>query len=74
MCGEMASDISSIPLLLGLGIDSFSVSASAILKTRKIINSLTFTECQVLVNKALNLESTNEVNDLTKQFLGSKGL
>ncbi|GHU31761.1 hypothetical protein FACS1894166_03800 [Bacilli bacterium] len=74
MCGEMASDILSVPILLGLGLDAFSVSASAILKARKIINSLTFVECQELANEVLTLDTVTAVNDLVKKFLNSRKL
>ena len=45
MCGEMAGDETAIPLLLGLGLDEFSMSATSILKARRQINGLSKMKC-----------------------------
>jgi phosphotransferase system enzyme I (PtsI) len=74
MCGEMAGDINSIPILLGLGLDEFSMSATSIPKARKIVNSLSYVECQKLANKALELETVEQVNNLVANFLKQKKL
>jgi phosphotransferase system enzyme I (PtsI) len=74
MCGEMAGDVGSLPLLLGLGLDEFSMSATSIPKARKIINNLSFVECQKLAQKALELETTQQVNNLVTNFLKQKNL
>lgn len=74
MCGEMAGDILSIPLLLGMGLHAFSMSATAIPMARKIINSLNQSECKVLAEKTLQLQTMDEVNDLVKAFLKKKKL
>ncbi|QIK69943.1 phosphoenolpyruvate--protein phosphotransferase [Erysipelothrix sp. HDW6C] len=64
MCGEMAGDEKAIPLLLGLGLDEFSMSASSILEARRIIRDLSFAEMQELANTALNMSTTEEVLEL----------
>ena len=69
MCGEMASDPLSIPLLVGLGLENFSVSIKKIPYVRKLINNLSKKDCQKLVEKALNLSTVDEVNKLVKDFL-----
>ena len=74
MCGEMAGDIQSIPILIGLGLDDFSMSASSIPQARKIINSLSVKECEKLANKALECSTAEEVNNLVKQFLKQHNL
>ena len=61
MCGEAAGDAKYIPLLVGLGLDEFSMNANKILKARKLIIDLNFEECKELANKVLKLESTEEV-------------
>ncbi|CAM4228429.1 phosphoenolpyruvate--protein phosphotransferase [Erysipelothrix inopinata] len=61
MCGEMAGDERAIPLLLGLGLDEFSMSASSILEARRIIRDLSFAEMQALTEQALNCSTTEEV-------------
>lgn len=69
MCGEMAGDKLAIPLLLGMGLDAFSMSATSILRARSIINNLDFASAKVLANQALNLGTSEEVQDLVKDFL-----
>lgn len=61
MCGEMAGDEKAIPLLLGLGLDEFSMSASSILEARSIVRSLSYGEMKELADKALNLPTTEDV-------------
>ena len=61
MCGEAAGDASFIPLLVGLGLDEFSMNANKILQTRKLIRELKFTDCQKLADEVLNLVSTEEI-------------
>jgi phosphotransferase system enzyme I (PtsI) len=74
MCGEMAGDILSIPILLGLGLDEFSMSATSIPKARMIVNSLSFEECKLLASKAIELDTLTEVNNLVSNFLKQKKL
>lgn len=66
MCGEMAGDPMSAPVLLGLGLDEFSMSATSILKARKIINSLSYEEMKTMSQEALHLQTMEEVQDLVK--------
>lgn len=61
MCGEMAGDEQAIPLLLGLGLDEFSMSASSILQARSIIRESNYADLQALTEKALNCGTTEEV-------------
>ena len=51
MCGEMGGDPMAAPLLLGLGLDEFSMSASRILPTRKIISNLSHKEMEELARE-----------------------
>ncbi len=61
MCGEMAGDEKAIPLLLGLGLDEFSMSASSILQARSIVREANYEELKELTDKALNCGTTEEV-------------
>ena len=61
MCGEMAGDEKAIPLLLGLGLDEFSMSASSILEARRIVRESNYADLQVLTEKALNCGTSEEV-------------
>lgn len=72
MCGEAAGDVNFIPLLVGLGLDEFSMNANKILKARKLIIDLNFEECKELANKVLKLESTGEVKRILDNFRDCK--
>lgn len=72
MCGEAAGDVKFIPLLVGLGLDEFSMNANKILKARKLIIDLNFEECKELANKVLKLESTEEVKRILDNFRDCK--
>lgn len=67
MCGEMAGDELAAPVLLGLGLDEFSMSATSILRARKMINGLSYAEMQELAAKAVELDTCEEVTDLIKK-------
>jgi phosphotransferase system enzyme I (PtsI) len=69
MCGEMAGEPSFVILLLGMGLDEFSVSTVVIPELKKIIRSITFKEAQEMARKALTLSSAKEVEDFTKAKL-----
>lgn len=66
MCGEMAGDEMAIPLLLGLGLDEFSMSATSILKARSQILRLSKKEMEDLAEKALQMGTTSEVVEAVK--------
>ncbi|WP_445488552.1 phosphoenolpyruvate--protein phosphotransferase [Niallia sp. 03133] len=66
MCGEMAGDETAIPLLLGLGLDEFSMSATSILKARSQILNLSKAEMEELAAKALQMSTTDEVMEAVK--------
>lgn len=68
MCGEAAGDVKFIPLLVGLGLDEFSMNANKILSVRKLITGLNFEECKKLANNVLHLASTEEVKDELENF------
>jgi len=68
MCGEMCSDPDSLPLLLGMGLDEYSMTANAIPKARSIIRSLSKEECKKLADEALRKETESEVRELVKAF------
>lgn len=53
MCGEMAGDQTAVPLLVGMGLDEFSMSATSVLKTRSLMKRLSTTDMQELAKRAL---------------------
>ncbi len=69
MCGEAASDPMMIPLLLAFGLNEFSMSASAILKSRKLITSYSTEELQAVADKAMSFATEKEVAQFMKEFV-----
>ncbi|HGX1231445.1 TPA: phosphoenolpyruvate--protein phosphotransferase [Staphylococcus aureus] len=69
MCGEMAGDDTAIPLLLGLGLDEFSMSATSILKARRQINGLSKNEMTELANRAVDCATQEEVIELVNNYV-----
>jgi len=69
MCGEMAGDQIAAPILLGLGLDEFSMSATSVLQTRHLFSKLSQGEMEELASKALNMGTHNEVQQLVENYL-----
>lgn len=61
MCGEMAGDPVAVPVLMGMGLDEFSMSAPSVLQTRSLMKKLNTADMQVLAEKALDAETNEEV-------------
>ncbi|WP_127506117.1 phosphoenolpyruvate--protein phosphotransferase [Paenibacillus humicus] len=72
MCGEMAGDSAAIPLLLGMGLHEFSMSASSVLPARELVSHLSQQEWAVLAEEALGMDSQQEVLDFVNQQLRSE--
>ena len=71
MCGEAASDPLMIPLLLAFGLNEFSMSASAILKSRKMITGYSSEELQAVADKAMSFATAAEVENYMKEFVNA---
>lgn len=69
MCGEAASDELYIPLLIGLGLDEFSMNSNNILKARKRISELEKYDCKELAEEILCLTSAEEVKNRLTEFI-----
>lgn len=69
MCGEAASDPLMIPLLLAFGLNEFSMSASAILKSRKMITGYSSEELQAVADEAMSFVTAKEVEAYMKEFV-----
>ena len=72
MCGEAASDPLMIPLLLAFGLNEFSMSASAILYSRKLITSYSTMELQAVADKAMSFATAAEVEAYMKEFMAGQ--
>ncbi|MHC5218606.1 phosphoenolpyruvate--protein phosphotransferase [Enterococcus sp. LJL128] len=69
MCGEMAGDQTAVPLLVGMGLDEFSMSATSILKTRSLMKRLDTTKMAELADRALNeCDTMEEVVELVEEY------
>ncbi|KUG25226.1 phosphoenolpyruvate-protein phosphotransferase of pts system [hydrocarbon metagenome] len=68
ICGEMASDQVAIPLLIGLGLDSLSVSPALIPVTKQIIRNISYEEVQKLVEKCLTAVTEHEIKNLVTAY------
>lgn len=68
MCGEAASDERFIPLLVGLGLDEFSMNPTKILNSRKMIRSLNHKECKKLVQEVLKMSSASEIKARLEEY------
>lgn len=68
MCGEAASNEQYIPLLIGMGLDEFSMNSSSLLKAKKIITKLNKKDCENLVKEVLKLDSSKEVEKKIMEF------
>ena len=74
MCGELASDPVATMILLGLGLDEFSMTASSIPLIKKILRSVSKAECEEVANKALSMDTAEEITDYAKSVLAEKNL
>jgi phosphotransferase system enzyme I (PtsI) len=68
MCGELAGDINATALLLGLGLDEFSMTAAGIPHVKRIIREVTLSSCKDLAKQALACETRQEMIDLVKSW------
>jgi len=69
MCGEMASEPAFALLLLGLGLDEFSVSPAAVPGIKRVIRSVTLKQAKDMAHKALTLTTGKEVEAFSKEKL-----
>jgi len=67
MCGEMAGEEQAIPLLMGMKLDYFSMSATSILNARQVISKLEVPAMEQLVAKALTCQTAEEVLALVQK-------
>ncbi|WP_366934151.1 phosphoenolpyruvate--protein phosphotransferase [Anaerofustis sp.] len=70
MCGEMAGDPTAALLLLGLGLDEFSMSAPSILRAKKVVRSFTYEKAKEIAKEVLeNAETQDEVKAILAKYL-----
>jgi phosphotransferase system enzyme I (PtsI) len=69
MCGELAGDTSATALLLGLGLDEFSMTAGAIPPVKQIIRGASLESCRALTEAALQCSSYHQVSSLVEAWM-----
>lgn len=74
MCGEMAGDPSATLILLGLGLDEFSMSASSIPQVKKIVRSVSFEEAKAIADEALTIETGDEIRAMVEAKMAALGI
>ncbi len=72
MCGAMASDPFAVPLLVGLGLESLSVPASAIPLIKRIIRNINSKEVTALADECVNLKTEKEINERLRKYFNNK--
>ena len=72
ICGEMASDTTFTPLLIGLGLDEFSTAPISVPEVKRVIRSITFKEAKRIAEEVLNMRTLEEVkkyiDDMNKKY------
>ena len=74
LCGELAGEPLAIPILLGLGLDEFSMNAPAIPTAKQVIRTLRVDEARAIAATVLELESAEEVRDMMRARMASMGI
>ncbi|MDR2156875.1 MAG: phosphoenolpyruvate--protein phosphotransferase, partial [Clostridiales Family XIII bacterium] len=68
MCGEMAADPVSVPVLLGMGLDEFSMTASSIPEVKQIIRATSYAAAKELADRVMRTEESDEIKSLANAF------
>jgi phosphotransferase system enzyme I (PtsI) len=74
MCGELAGDERATLLLLGMGLDEFSMSAISIPSIKKIIRNTNFEDAKALAEQALDQPTADDLMNLVNKFIKEKTL
>ncbi|HDR1022617.1 TPA: phosphoenolpyruvate-protein phosphotransferase PtsI [Pasteurella multocida] len=74
MCGELAGDEKATILLLGMGLDEFSMSAISVPRIKKLIRNVNYEDAKELATKALEKPTAAEIEQLVEDFLAEKAL
>ena len=74
MCGELAGDERATLLLLGMGLDEFSMSAISVPHIKKLVRHVSYQEAKALADEALQKPTTAEIEQLIQAFLAEKSL
>ncbi len=73
MCGEMAGDAVAAPILLGMGLDEFSMSPGSIPRVKKVIGALSYQEARQIAERALQMENPEEIRNWLQAYQSGPG-
>lgn len=73
MCGEMAGDLFTLPLVIGLGYSTLSMTSASLLEARSLIRSISYESCKALATKALDMTSYADIQKLLEEFHAETG-
>jgi phosphotransferase system enzyme I (PtsI) len=71
MCGEMAGQPEAIPILLGLGLDEFSMSAAAIPRAKSLIAAITLEKAREVAANVLTMSTAGQVRSYAQEVINS---
>jgi phosphotransferase system enzyme I (PtsI) len=74
LCGEMAADTLAVPLLVGLGLDSLSISPSTLPYIKRIIRSMSYSKAKQLAERCLNFSTQEEVLKEIEKFFADNSI
>lgn len=69
MCGELAGDPAAVLILLGMGLDEFSMSAVSIPRVKKIIQSVSYEKAKIFTKNALSMKRASEIHEYAVRML-----
>jgi len=72
LCGEFAGDPLATSVLLGLGLDEYSMNAASLPEVKKIVRSIKYSETKEMAEKILKLSTIEETRSLAKEFLAER--
>ncbi len=74
VCGELAGDPLGVMALLGMGIDSLSMSVGSLLRAKKVVMSFSYSELAELLEEALTISDATQIRELYASKLDERGL
>ena len=74
ICGELAGDPRAVPLLIAMGFDQLSMNAASLPRVKKVLNSVTLTEAQEILEQLTGLHSVSQVKHLLDDLMKRRGL
>jgi phosphoenolpyruvate-protein phosphotransferase len=71
VCGELAGDVTAVPVLIGIGVDELSINPAGIPKVKAVLRAIEIPEARALADRVLEADGSQEVRKLAQEFLQS---